>query len=289
MGKRIALLLTLLLALASCARAAQSDLTTPRTGFAVAAPAQEDGRVALYDRPDPASDVLMAYYSGAPLTVLSLEKAGMVKVQSGVQGASIMGYMREGDLRYGLEAMRTVPQAYMSIELVRDVDIYAYPDGMAEKIGHISAGETVLTCGQNDGQWVQLFGLPRAVRGDWDGIPPESGFVEMVTGRGKGAWQAPSVKQWVLPLEGELSYEQAIDRAIEMILTDDGALPKIPPEERSREALLSYMWDVRLEYYRSTGQAFYSIYLQSADDYEHSANIRMEPDGTLIDMESGNG
>ena len=231
----------------------------------------------------------MAYYSGAPLTVLSLEKAGMVKVQSGVQGASIMGYMREGDLRYGLEAMRTVPQAYMSIELVRDVDIYAYPDGMAEKIGHLAAGETVLTCGQNDGQWVQLFGLPRAVRGDWDGIPSESGFVEMMTGRGKGAWQAPSVKQWVLPLEGELSYEQAIDRAIELILTDDGALPKIPPEERSREALLSYMWDVRLEYYRSTGQAFYSIYLQSADDYEHSANIRMEPDGTLIDMENGNG
>ena len=289
MGKRIALLLMLLLALAPCVRAAQSDLTTPRTGFAVAAPEEEDGRVALYDRPDPASEVLMEYYSGAPLTVLSLEKAGMVKVQSGVQGASVMGYMREGDLRYGLAAMRVVPQAYMSIELVRDVDLYAYPDGMAEKIGRLAAGETVLTCGQNDGKWVQLYGLPRMLRGEWDGVSPESGFVEMATGRGKGAWQAPATKQWVLPLESELSYEQAIDRAIDLILADDGALPKIPQEERSREALLGFMWDVRLEYYRSTGQAFYSIYLQSADDYEHSANIRMEPDGTLIDMETGNG
>ena len=44
MGKRIALLLMLLLALAPCVRAAQSDLTTPRTGFAVAAPEEEDGR-----------------------------------------------------------------------------------------------------------------------------------------------------------------------------------------------------------------------------------------------------
>lgn len=289
MGRRIALLLTLLLALAPCAFAAQSDLTTPRTGFAVAAPAQEEGTVALYDRPDPASEVLMEYYSGAPLTVLSLEKAGMVKVQSGVQGASIMGYMREDDLRYGLAAMRAVPQATMSIELLRDVDIYAYPDGMAERIGHIPAGETVLTCAKNDGKWVQLFGLPRELRGEWDGVPPQNGFVEMVTGRGKGAWQAPGVQQWVLPLESELGYEQAIDRAIELILENDGALPKIPPEERSRETLLSYMWDVRLEYYRSTGQAFYSIYLQSPDNYEHSANIRMEPDGTLIDMENGNG
>ena len=279
----------LLMALASCARAAQSDLTTPRAGFAVAAPAQEDGRVALYDRPDPASEVLLAYYSGAPLTVLSLEKAGMVKVQSGVQGASIMGYMREGDLRYGLEAMRAVPQAYMSIELVQDVDIYAYPDGMAEKIGHISAGETVLACAQSDGQWVQLFGMPRLLRGEWDGVPPENGFVEMLSGRGKGAWQAPSTQQWVLPLESELSYEQAIDRAIDLILENDGALPKLPQEERSRETLLAYMWDVRLLYDRSTGRAVYSLYLQSPDNYEHSANIRMEPDGTLIDMESGNG
>lgn len=283
--------------LAGACAAAQADeaaITTPRPGFAVAAPEDIEGTVPLYDRPDARGEVLMEYYSGTVLEVIRLETGGMVQVQCGPKGASIRGYMRAEDLRYGAQAMREVPESYMSIELNRDVTIYGYCDAQSGAIGSRSAGWSIRVCGKNDERWMQLAGI-------WGIDDGDAGFVKMDTGVGKGQFVVserdyPASPKFVEPLEGELTREQAYERAIDYILDGShdpqGFFRMLPERFQSREGLKSMKADVRVWYYPETGGAYWNVILEDPDHCENNISVEMTTDGELTERQGisrGNG
>lgn len=290
MKKILAVWLTAVMLLAGACAGAQAEeasITTPRPGLAVAAPEDIEGTVPMYDRPDTHGEVLMTYYSGTVMEVIRLETGGMVQVQCGPQEASIRGYMRAEDLRYGAEAMREVPTSYMSIRLNRDVKVYGYCDGQAGVIGERSAGENISVCSKNDEKWVQLFEVSGTDGGD-------CGFVKMDTGVGKGEFVVcerdyPTAPKFVEPLEDEMTREQAYERAIDYIL-DGGYDPHgffgmLPEKFQSREGLLSMNADVRLWYYPETGNAFWNVILEDPDNCENNIIVEMTTDGELTERQ----
>ena len=241
--QRLAALLTLLLAL-PCAAAAQIDLILEQpqpTGWieptpgpdttvppdrdagawpveAVAAPLALDGTVPMYAHPNARSAVLMEYYSGARLTALCPVGDGFWKVQAGVKGASVMGYMLAGNLRFGKKAQREVQPAYMELRFNREATVYSYCDTGATPIGVCDTEHTYYAMSRTDEKWVQLF-LPPVdhVREQEDRVT--AGFVYMETGLGRGYWH--ELTRWTVdPLPGELTHEAVKLRAVEAAMTN---------------------------------------------------------------------
>lgn len=290
--------LCLLAMLAVCAYAqaeiSESDTRTPREGIAVAAPASMDELVPMFDKPDENSDILMEYYSGTILTVTRLAGA-MVQVQCGEQGASLMGYMRMDDLRYGAQAMREVPRCQLGIEIRRDTNVYAYCDEGAQTIGRCKTTDFVSAVGRNADQWVQLCPYPYAVwqKGDWYSAGPEKGFVHMTPGVGIGTLDKEEegpymVSRFVLPLESEMTYEEALSRAIELIL-ENPEKTRIPEQYMSREALEEFRVDIRLTYMPDNEKIYWEVSMELSENIEYNARIQMSIDGELEDIESSNG
>lgn len=188
------------------------------TKCAVAAPRETDGTVPLYAQPNEDSDVLMTYYSGAPLEAIR-KAGGFWQVQAGEKGASVMGYMRGEDIRVGATARREAQPCFMRLEFNREAPVYAYCDENAPMIGLCTVGNDYYAMGKNDGKWVQLYLPPQAHAWESEGRAV-CGFVKLETGMARGYWQELST--WVVePVTGEMSAEQAVELAVEMI-TGDG-------------------------------------------------------------------
>lgn len=290
MRKWIALILTTLLLLAAMGAAADTD--KPQTGIAVAAPADEVSTVAMHEMPDPDSAVLMEYYQGAVFEVLSLEKSGMVRVQCGMSGASIIGYMKEGDLRYGAQALRDLPPSTMLIEILKDVEVHAYPDVLSQTRFTLSQGDRFHAISRNADGWVQIEVGDLLVQrtGEWEsgGASYDGGFAQMIPGRGMGSFLVGPSKWMVVPLESELSYAEAHVRAIELMLESETVRSKLPDKLFTREALEGFRADLRLYAYAS-GKIEWEICIESENGAEYSFNIYMSPAGELIDIQTGNG
>ena len=190
---------------------------------AVAAPSEVDATVPLYEQADAGSAVLMEYYSGARLTALRPVGGGFWQVQAGEKGASIMGYMRADDLRFGKEAQREVQPAYMELRFNREATIYSYCDTDSAPIGVCDTEHTYYAMSRTDGKWVQLF-LPPVdhIREQEDRAT--AGFVYMETGLGRGYWH--ELNEWTVdPLPGERSHEairlMAIDALVANMESED--------------------------------------------------------------------
>lgn len=269
---------------------AQDDIVTPRLGFAVAAPKNpESGNsVPLYEKPDENSAVLMRYYSGAQIEVLRIEAGGMVWVQCGEKGASIMGYMRMDDLRYGVQAMREVPRCFKCYTLKPASDVYAYCDGLSGVIRQTEETVQIEVYGENDEGWGHL--LPPVVwqTGAWIRNTPDRGFIRLDACT-DGRMAVQEGERLVIPAEGEMTYEAARMRAIELLLGTPGMEGKISETYRSREALEAFWSDVRLYYDPQTNAVSWQVFLQAGDDHSQNFTIYMNAQGEAEEVNQGNG
>lgn len=286
-------IMTALLLMLGCALAQEipeSDITTPRLGFAVAAPqdAETGGTVPMYEKPDINSRVLMSYYSGAQMEALSI-LGDMVRVQCGVEGASVMGYMRTEDLRYGALAMREVPRCYMRYTIWHDDRVYAYCDDQANVIRTADGGVQIRVYGENDAGWGQLLLDPILQTGDWEYYTPERGFMR-VDKSVNSEFIVQEGEWFVLPLSNEMTFEEAKARAIELVLETPEIRAKLSDRYRSREALETQFWsDVRLHYDEGTDTTFWQVFLQAGEDHSQNFTIYMDADGELEEINKGNG
>ena len=234
---------------------------------AVAAPQHIDGTVPMFRRADENSEVLMEYYSGARLTALHPAGSGFWKVQAGVKGAGIMGYMRAEDLRFGTKAQREAPVCFMELRFNQDAPVYAYRDTGAKVIGTCDTEHTYYAMSRTDDKWVQLFLPPLPHAAEQEDRLTE-GFVYMETGLGHGYFHqrisdyASNTSSWAVdPLPGEMTQGGALAYAIDLlasqseinldhlaILLEEGYPAEFFDAQSLREmqssaALVHYDWD----------------------------------------------
>lgn len=206
------------------------ETTPPHTQLdfpmdAVAAPQSIDGTVPMFRRADEGSEVLMEYYSGARLTALHPAGGGFWKVQAGVKGAGIMGYMRAEDLLFGTSAQREVTVCYMELRFNRDAPVYAFRDTGSKVIGTCDTEHTYYAMSRTDDKWVQLF-LPPLPHAAEQKERQTEGFVYMETGLGHGYFHqlineyGSDEAAWtVTPLQGELTEAGAIAWAVDYLVS----------------------------------------------------------------------
>lgn len=286
--KKMPVILLALLLLCACAKA--QDMTSPRPGIAVAAPGEEDGTAPLYALPDEDSDVLMGYYRGAVLEVISLEAGGMVRVQSGVEGAGITGYMKRSDLRYGELAMRELPPYTMKLRMCREATVYAYPDEQSGVIWQLEEGDSFVAKGIGPDGWVQIDDTERLFfrTGNWlDGMP-DSGFVQLESMMSLATFEAEPGSWYILPAQGELTAAQALDRAIEYAIGFDEDDTRIPAAVRTRESLEAFRTDVRLVNNEAYKVPQWEVYMED-ENGENGFSIYLTIDGELVRIEESNG
>ncbi len=218
MAKRVAVLLLVLLILPTCARM-EGGKEAVRAAAAVTR--QDDMTVALYALPDENADVLMEYYSGAPLEIVRRVGSAFYQVQAGNDEASVMGYMRAQDIAVDNEAARRVRPCFMKVEFNREAQVYAYCDESAKVIGTCELGKTYYAMSKNEGKWVQLFLPPQPhLREETDRLT--CGFVHLETGMARGYWQ--ELDHWEAePDAGELTREEAEELAIEYLAGSESA------------------------------------------------------------------
>ena len=282
-------------ALAEGAQDSAVDIVTPRKGLAVAAPAEKTGTVPLFREAIETSPVLMEYYSGALLEVVGFSGSGdMVRVQCGVKGASITGYMRASDLRYGEYAERKVPHCEMSITLTGGrADVYSYPDLQAPVIGEKGANYDDIFYAQSrsDSKWVQIndqWPMYYFNRFTVDGDDVKYGFVYLPAGAATGRFQ--EFEGWLIhPSEVDLTYEQARELAIDHALNNQALLASIYPDGVTREFLESMQVQLNLCCLSVERGVRWEIYFDDPVEREKGFCVQMHEDGSLFTLEIAHG
>ena len=275
--------------------AQEIDIVTPRKGIAVAAPAEKTGTVPLFKEASENSPVMMEYYSGAQLEVVGFSGSGdMVRVQCGVKGASITGYMRVGDLRYGEYAERKVPRCEMRITLNGGSEnVYSYPDLQAPVIGEKGADydDSFYVQSRSDSKWVQMndqWPLRYFNRFTAESDIIENGFLYLPAGAATGKFQ--ELEGWFIhPSEVDLSYEQARERAIDHALENQVLLTSIYPDGVTREFLERMQMQLNLCCLSVERGVRWEIFFDDPDDSEKAFCVQMHEDGSLCVLEIAHG
>lgn len=281
----MAALLAVMLCLAGQALAA-GEIAEPALGPAVVSLKNVEDAAALYAGADGKSDVLMEYLCGALVTVQELTDGDMAKVFVGDDGVGLTGYMRKDELAYGAQAVRDVPGAWLYMDFDKVTPIYASCDENAEVIGWAETYSTYEARGQLDG-WAQLCG-EYIVRYHYPDSQMEHGFVR--TDDAQVRIVSDLYAYLVPPVEGELTYEQAYERAIALALENPEWLTRLSDDQKTEEYLRGMCADVRLGYDPETGSAKWDVLFETGDgNNECNAVVSMEADGTLIDIWAGNG
>ena len=274
--KRLALVMALLCALLLCVPAmAQEDITTPRTGFAVVAP--QNSRTAA-DLLGEDGRVLMHYYPGTPVEVLSLGEDGMANVKVGDKDAWLEGTMRQSELRYGVYAARAVQRWSNWISAAEGMPVSAQMDESGEPIFLAGYLETMIVGGYSDDGWLHLVW-------PYGGHYNDRGFVrgdeQMLEGlSAMTGWSVP-------PVEGEATEEEIREKAIEETIAHAGELG-LAPEEATREALKGMSMEARLTYDVDTGKAQWIVWIDR-DFADNVSTCTFDAQGELIRVEHGNG
>lgn len=229
MKKRISALLTALLFLPVC-MAAEGRTAAH---MAAALTKASDATVRLYAMPDESAEVIMEYYSGAPLEIIRPVGGKFYQVQAGDEAASVMGYVRAQDLAVGGEAASRVRPCFMKLEFNREAQVYAYCDEGSQVIGMCELGKTYYAMSKNEDKWVQLFLPPQPhLQEEEDRVT--QGFVHLETGMARGYWQ--ELQRWeVQPADGDVSRDQAVEMAIAYL--ENGERLGIPEVYKDRAEL----------------------------------------------------
>lgn len=286
MMKRALALCLLLMLLVPCAWA-ESDIHMPRAGFAVAAPEnpKAGGKVCLYAAADENSDVMMRYYSGAPVEVLEITEGGaFARVKSGEPGATIAGYMRTGDLAYGEAAARTVPLCYEAVQFAEAAPIYSYCDARGAVIGAIKMTQFYSICGKNDSGMAQIFEHSGVADADF-------GFVNVNVPMLYREFEDEPHTYAVPPLAGELTREEAYEAAIACLLDGSadtyGFMGRLPEHLRGEAGLRSMDADIRL--WKQGESVMWHIMLTDPENMDNNVSVTLTPEGEPREVSRSNG
>lgn len=286
--KLAGMLAMLMMMMCLAGQAAAGEITEPAVGLAVVSLKNADDAAALYAEEDEKSDVLMNYLCGTLVTVEELTDGDMAKVFVGSHDVGLSGYMKKDELAYGARAVRETPGTKLYVLFGGRIPVYASCDEQAEVIGWADEMFTHEACGAMDG-WAQLSETYVMQRG-YSESSMEYGFVRVEDAQVNTAYIYDNYSYLVLPIEGELTYEQAYERAIELALQNPEWLVRLSEDQRTEEFLRSMRSDVRLGYNVETGKATWDVTFEAYEVSEEcNAIISMEADGTLIDIWAGNG
>lgn len=277
MMKRLALVMALLCALLLCvpAIAEEADITTPVTGFAVVAPQNSSPTADLLDGE---GEVLMHYYPGTPVEVLSLTEDGMARVKVGDKDAWLEGTMRQSELRYGVYAAREVQRWSNWFSAVEGVPVYAQMDEASECLFLASDMETMIVGGYSDDGWLHLVWPYGGNYNDRGFVHADEQLLEGLTAM--TGWAVP-------PVEGEATEEEIREKAIGETIAHAGELG-LAPEEATREALEGMSMEARLTYDVQTKKAMWLVWIDR-DFADNVSTCTFDAQGELIRVEHSNG
>ena len=275
--KRFALVMALLCALLLCvpAMAEETDIVTPRTGFAVVSPENSSPTADLLGEDGKA---LMHYYPGTPVEVLSLGEDGMARVKVGDKEAWLEGTMRQSELRYGVYAAREVRRWSDWLSALEEMPVYVQMDEGSEILFLTGYMETMIVGGYNDEGWVHLVW-------PYGGNYNDRGFMradeQMLEGlSAMTGWSVP-------PIEGEATAEEIREKAIEATIAHAQELG-LAPQEATPEALEKMSFEIRLTYEADTGRAQWTVWIDR-DVCDNVSSCTFDAQGGLIRVEHSNG
>lgn len=204
MKRRMAALLIALL-LTACGALAEDQ---PQTGVAATKAA-----TALLSTPQQNASVLMTYYPGVRVEVVRLADAQYAQVNVGNRPGTLTGYMRIADLAFTEAGLRSVRGIHATCSFAERPAIYSYMDELSQNMGQMLDYYTVLGVSADGWLHVSLG----------QGSPNDAtGFVYRgADASGMSLSEAPYV--YTLPVEGELTREEAVQIARERILADGAA------------------------------------------------------------------
>lgn len=261
----------------------ESDISTPREGFAVVAPQDAGGMAPLCA--DPAgTDVLMSYLAGTPVTVLDVGENGMahVKIGEDVGGQSVWleGYMRSELLRYGVRAARTVPRSTFSFSAPWETELLEAPQEGARAVWRLNWEESAFAAGVSPEGWLHVL-WPLGGRHDIGGFMRSEGI---------GLGEAQTWSAWAVPpIAGERTEEEIRERAIQETITHAQELG-LDAGEAHYDALDAMVFDIRLTYDSVTDEATWMVWI----DREMKADTNVstclfDAQGNLLRIEHSNG
>ena len=207
MKKTVLMLLALAMLWTCCACAlAEGTQTDVQKG-----PAATRVTTQLLSTPQPGAKVLMNYYPGVRVEVVRRSDAEYVQVNVGNRPGTLTGYMRAEDLAFTEAGVRGVQGVEVRYEAEDRPRVYSYMDELSQDMGLMWQHYNVL--GVSDEGWLHVtFG---------NGNPSDAtGFAY----RGSDASEmsirlAPYV--YTLPMQGELTFEEAAAFAKEQMLRDN--------------------------------------------------------------------
>ena len=259
---------------------------TVGAGPAVLWAAIEGDFVDMHEAADEGSALLMCYYDGTVCDVREIA-GDWARVRVGSETIYLQGYVRTDSLR-GVEAMRErgwscgwVDYFETGVPFV----VYAACDAHAKVLrreqGEYPGSETV--CGIN-GEWAQL-----SARNVYYGDERRDILAGFIRLEGLTVTQDTSASSEVYPAADDMTYAQAYDRAIAHMVENADYLTRFEEDERTEEALRALTWEARLRYNRETGERYWWVVVEDAQDIDRNAFVYMEPDGTLIRLAAANG
>lgn len=254
----------------------------PRTGIAACAPEDENDTVILYAAPDERSNALFRYYSGVPVEVLEVTRE-WAHVQVGEGEAILEGYMRVYDIGYGAYTERDVPHIERDVR-AGELTVYAAPDENAKVLRRTMQSVSIIGVG-SDG-WAQLSWNIDQGKDEDD----ETGFVRLGDDAEIGK---PSRRDYyyVHPIEGELSFDEAKEKAKEFALRGPTKDSETWSQAwmRTKEGLDDAECTVALHYGTESGEASYEVWFYQAGNEMQGVAVEMTSHGTLIDAGEGFG
>ena len=286
-----AILKAMLLCALLCMLAAGGFAEAIGPGPAVLWADEQGGLVDMHETASADSAVLMRYFDGTVCDVRAID-GGWARVRVGSEKIYFQGYVKVDDLR-GVAAQRERGWTYGSVYVPqgKTVTVYAACDPYSRVLGRIDMERHEDICGIN-GEWAQLSSMCVARGGGWDDV--SAGFIPMKDmAAERVTFGTGDIRSYnVHPAAGDLTYEEAYERAIALMAENPEFLFKFDEDKRDEASLRAMMWDLRLTYDMNTGEALWWFLLQdpaSPEGNPITMDMRFDADGKLMDIAGGNG
>ena len=165
------------------------------------------GYAQLLDAPSVQANTLLDYYPGVRVEVTDVQD-GYAAVTVGAENGCISGYMPVGLLAGGEESIRREMPMMVRMYAEHMVKTYSACDEEAERIGEVIELSSAAVLGVSD-RWLHV---------NLDRMGYDSAFVRMEQEAYELLQSDPMSYTFTRPMEGELSFEAAIEHAKTMVL-----------------------------------------------------------------------
>lgn len=214
----------------------------------------------LRSAPDEKADVLMCYYPGVRVEVVGEGDGDYVQVNVGDREGGMTGYMNRADLVFGEEAARRVRR----VNVMYDVACRLY--------SRMDTGSEVRYAG-----FVPDSNAVLGFHGDWRHVSDargRTGFINVADAEMGGEDLSYASYMYTRPLESEMSYEEVLALAKELILEDHrtGANLNMGMDDVTAEGLDTCDVEIEMYYYYGDEQPlFFAIsFLAPSGDYHYA-------------------